>query len=495
MSQKYKTLITFVHFKRSDDSIYEENLYFFIELGLIDSSEYHFNFIINSEKGGEFIPKRKNISVIKGHNKGYDFGAYKQSLDSVNLQDFNRFIFMNDTCRGPFIPNYVPKSINWVEMFLHEMDDKVKLVGATWFNAEYDEFLQDVLKRPKGTNTHIQSWCFGMDKTALKILLKNKIFDTIGKDKWSLITEHEIKMSQILINSGYIVKPFQLSREIEKHQDVNHNDAYFKINLNPLEVMFFKVKSSGKGQLINPQVLKNYTKWKLRPIPAKHKIAIVLHVYYVDLWNFFKEKLDNLNIDFDLYITLCEEVKTVNFLSHTISNSFPSAKIFKFPNKGQDIGPFLQVFKEIRNKDYDFLIKLHTKKSKYDLPLGKKWRESLVNNLINSDSIIKKNIAFLQNSDFKMCGSEDWLIDSNIEVSRKRFLNGDYYEFIGGTMFMVDFQVYKQFLTDKMIDTWYKKMPKGYVKDYSFAHDVERLLGKIIIDSGYKIKGLDHDKP
>jgi hypothetical protein len=33
-------------------------------------------------------------------------------------------------------------------------------------------------------------------------------------------------------------------------------------------------------------------------------------------------------------------------------------------------------------------------------------------------------------------------------------------------------------------------MPRGYVQDGSFTHQVERLLGKIILDKGYKIKGV-----
>lgn len=215
-------------------------------------------------------------------------------------------------------------------------------------------------------------------------------------------------------------------------------------------------------------------------------IAIVLHIYYTDLWRYFEEKLKSLNTPFDLYITLCDEVEDI---SDEILNSFPNANIKKYKNKGQDIGPFLQVFKEIRNKDYAYLIKLHTKKSAYDLQLGKSWRESLVNNLINSDSIIKRNIAFLQDSDFKMCGSKDWLLDSGTETSTKKYFNG-YYQFVGGTMFMVDFQAYKQILVDKLIDEWYEKMPNGYIQDHSFTHDVERLLGKIVIDAGFKIKGV-----
>ena len=39
-------------------------------------------------------------------------------------------------------------------------------------------------------------------------------------------------------------------------------------------------------------------------------------------------------------------------------------------------------------------------------------------------------------------------------------------------------------------DEWYAKMSYGYAQDGSFTHQVERLLGKMILDKGYKIKGV-----
>ena len=88
-----KTLITFVHFDRQEDSLYSNNFNFFLKFGLHASAYNHFNFIINSETGGEQIPSQANVSVIKGHNQGHDFGGYKQSIDSVDWEDFDRFIF------------------------------------------------------------------------------------------------------------------------------------------------------------------------------------------------------------------------------------------------------------------------------------------------------------------------------------------------------------------------------------------------------------------
>ena len=208
--------------------------------------------------------------------------------------------------------------------------------------------------------------------------------------------------------------------------------------------------------------------------------AIVLHVYYIDLWRYFEEKLKSLNTPFDLYITLCDEVEDI---SDEILNSFPNANIKKYKNKGQDIGPFLLTLKNIRNKNYNYLIKLHTKKCRHNPALGEEWRDALVNSLIASDETILENIHTLSKSDYKMCGCKRWHL-------KRPWEDGKLYEFIAGTMFFSDFKIITKLLSDQIIDEWYALMPKGYRGDHTFTHTVERNLGQIIIDAGFKIKGV-----
>ena len=59
-------------------------------------------------------------------------------------------------------------------------------------------------------------------------------------------------------------------------------------------------------------------------------ISVILHIYHTDLWEYFEKKLKSLDTQFDLYITLCDEVENI---SKDILKSFPSANITKYPNK------------------------------------------------------------------------------------------------------------------------------------------------------------------
>lgn len=224
------------------------------------------------------------------------------------------------------------------------------------------------------------------------------------------------------------------------------------------------------------------------------KIAIVLHIYYTEMWEYYENKLQSLTTEFDLYITLCEEVEDI---SNDILRSFPTANIKKYKNKGQDIGSFLLTLKDIRHKDYDYLIKLHTKgvsglvRKKRNKEFFERWRNELVNSLIGTDKKIEKNIFFLEESQYKMCGCKKW---------HKRHKNKEWkfygnkkkqnFEFIGGTMFMVDFKFFKEIYTDEIIDEYYSKTTTEYKSNYTFNHYLERQLGQCILDAGFKIKGV-----
>lgn len=257
MDEKHmgKTLVSYVYFG-GKNSVAKDNLKFFLKFGLINSKDIEYNFVINSQKLAHKIPRQQNINIIRGHNKGYDFGAYKQSIDSVNIQDFQNFIFLNDTCRGPFLPKYISETGRWTDFLLNNLSDKVKMVGPTMLNDPYVEWVQDFLKVPEGKNWHIQSYCFALDTQGLSILLHSGKFDTIGKSKEQIIRDHEIGCSQTLINKGFKILSLQLSEYSGRtNADVNYEGKYFGTTINPLEIMFIKTNR------INDQIVKNYTDW------------------------------------------------------------------------------------------------------------------------------------------------------------------------------------------------------------------------------------------
>jgi lipopolysaccharide biosynthesis protein len=240
-----KTLILFVYAERNN-KIIKDNLRFFLKCGLIKNDNYHYVFILNGESSIE-IPNRKNISIIERDNVGLDFGAWGAALSSVDINNYDYFIFINDTARGPFVPMYTKN--DWIDMFLSRLNKKTKLVGPT-INLQY--------------HIHVQSMCFCTDNIGLNLLLKNDIFLLNEKEstltrsqKKRYIIKHEVRMSKIIIENGYEIESFQLSYlGGEKNEsDSQYTNGYFGTTLNPLEIMFIKTNR------INDKIVKNYTRW------------------------------------------------------------------------------------------------------------------------------------------------------------------------------------------------------------------------------------------
>jgi lipopolysaccharide biosynthesis protein len=116
--------------------------------------------------------------------------------------------------------------------------------------------------------------------------------------------------------------------------------------------------------------------------------AVILHLYYIDLWPEFERYLGTLK-DFDLYLSL-SFTPPESFLQ-MVRIVFPKTKIFVWSNRGRDILPFLKIFKLIEPLNYRYICKIHSKKSlgrlDYD---GACWRRDLLSSLLGSRAQVKK---------------------------------------------------------------------------------------------------------
>tara|TARA_B100000427_G_scaffold299725_1_gene281614 strand:- start:1235 stop:2122 length:888 start_codon:yes stop_codon:yes gene_type:complete len=245
-----KTLITYVFFENKETI---KNLNFFIKNGVFNNNNVQYNFIIKGNKCSVKFPDYKNIKVYKMKNEGYDFGGYSYSIQMINKNTFDYYIFLNDTVIGPFVPRFNSKNM-WYENFISLISDKVKLVGPTINRKQYNNIPE-----------HVQSMAFGTDNIGLELLIKNNIFNLENnikiyetKGKAEFIMNFEIGMSGVILKNGYEISSFMQSDNYYKnleHGDIHFTNKYFDITLNPVEIMFIK------NNRINDLVTKRYISW------------------------------------------------------------------------------------------------------------------------------------------------------------------------------------------------------------------------------------------
>lgn len=211
------------------------------------------------------------------------------------------------------------------------------------------------------------------------------------------------------------------------------------------------------------------------------KSAIILHLYYQDLWPEFKEKiLPILSETTHLYVS-------VNTLESEYINDIKqhSTNIFLVENKGMDLGPFIYVYNKIKDNNYNTYLKLHSKKSIHTLGLGDKWRQSLYFPIIDN---YKEIISQVENiNECWMLGVEEYYYDEykdHSKLAAKKYIDklckilniSDNGSFFAGTMFMVNDEYLNNLLGNIDLDIFYNKFEEGYLRD-SLAHGMERVIG------------------
>jgi hypothetical protein len=124
-----RPLILFAYF---ETDLARANLEFFIAHGLHDAAD--FLFILNGDTNAtDIIPKAPNIRYVRRKNDCYDIGAFAEVLVADDLyKKYNRFITMNGSIRGPFLPYYADGC--WSDMYLSRVTENVKVFPSPSHN-------------------------------------------------------------------------------------------------------------------------------------------------------------------------------------------------------------------------------------------------------------------------------------------------------------------------------------------------------------------------
>jgi hypothetical protein len=173
---------------------------FFLKHGLHASAD--FIFILNGETDFELLIPQDvpNIKIIKRENTCYDLGAYGQVLRSNNselVRKYKRFILLNSSIRGPFLPTWSKDC--WSNLYLDRLSDKIKLVGMSYNCLP---------------GTHVQSMIFATDTIGIEILLKGDPTDTSNTTDMIWANEAGNPESLLGLSSCYTERFKAISAEI-----------------------------------------------------------------------------------------------------------------------------------------------------------------------------------------------------------------------------------------------------------------------------------------
>lgn len=211
--------------------VVHENAQYFLKNAIIPKSDLDYYLVINGPS--DFPDEIPNVNVVKRDNIGREFEGWGCI---ARLRKWDRYIFINDTARGPFLPRW--SDSHWTDSFLSPLNKlkngkPIKLVGPTENHGNYHNV----------TIPHIQSYCFGTDSEGLDAILDAGIFDMPADySAEKIVVNYEMGLSKCIVDKGWEFYSFLLSQnKYPTNIDVAYRPGrYNGITVNPIELMFIK---------------------------------------------------------------------------------------------------------------------------------------------------------------------------------------------------------------------------------------------------------------
>ena len=232
------------------------------------------------------------------------------------------------------------------------------------------------------------------------------------------------------------------------------------------------------------------------------RIAVILHLFYMESWKEIKLYLDFLKpYKTDLYVTYVEGFENKYILEEILNSGFQKVELIKYENHGFDIGSFIDVLNKIDLDNYDVVYKLHSKGIKrsrifiyHQIFKNRDWFENLYNGLfgiLKTDNTIK---LLTNHNDIGLVAAENLIVSDplhkqsfTLDISKTLNIDlSENYNYVCGTCFAIRSSLLKQIKNLGISIKDFEKTERGV---FSLAHAMERIVCAVVEKQGYKLFG------
>ncbi|MFA6301564.1 MAG: rhamnan synthesis F family protein [Legionella sp.] len=225
-------------------------------------------------------------------------------------------------------------------------------------------------------------------------------------------------------------------------------------------------------------------------------IAVICHLFYVELSHEISSYLANIPYGFDLYITTDTPQKKLYIENTFAAWNKGTLEVRLAPNRGRDIAPKIVTCKDVYSA-YEFVLHIHTKKSPH-LMVNNGWNTYILDTLLGSKEIVASILeAFNQDERLGMIAPQHYSKiracvgwSYNIKMAKK-FLKRqlkipflDAIDFPSGSMFWARTAALKPLLKLNLKVEQFAK-EKGQL-DGTLAHVIERVYFLVCEKAGFK---------
>ena len=225
-----------------------------------------------------------------------------------------------------------------------------------------------------------------------------------------------------------------------------------------------------------------------------HDTAVILHLYYTEMWEEITDYLANIEGDFDLFVSIPHDV---DVSQEKILEKHKHTYIYRCQNRGRDVAPFLRILSVIYPLHYKYVLKIHTKRSPH-LQYGNIWRRELYSKLAGSRELVRDIKQILDSqAGVGIFAPHGHVLPFAIfygqnaeNVKRLAHMVGIPYEnqkfqFVAGSMFWFRPSAFQQIINLNITTRDFE--PEYGQKDGTLAHAFERFFGLLMWHKGLHI--------
>lgn len=217
----------------------------------------------------------------------------------------------------------------------------------------------------------------------------------------------------------------------------------------------------------------------------QNKLAVVIHAFYLDiLEEIIKEVQRIASCQIKLFVTTPKQQEWA--ARSILQTSGLDYNLMPLENRGSDVLPFLKIMRSVIAEEYDYIVKVHTKRSKHRND-GDKWRDDLYSKLITPHAIDNALGIFREQPKVGIIGPEGHIVPmnfywgSNAEKVEKLCYRMGYklddireLNFVAGTMFFARVDALKPLISLGLTDEDFD-VEAGQI-DGTLAHAIERVI-------------------
>lgn len=228
------------------------------------------------------------------------------------------------------------------------------------------------------------------------------------------------------------------------------------------------------------------------------RIAIQAHIFYEDLAPEIATYVENIPVDFDLFVTTDSQEKIPTIRKAFENNPrMKSVEIMAAGNRGRDVLPFIAQMSPHIN-EYDIICHAHTKRSLH-FDKGDEWRTYLLENVLGGKDLILDIVSELSSDSpiglmypktfepiapFVVWGSNRTIAETALEAIDFDIILPDDIIFPAGNMFWARTDAVKELFDDRLLSLWDESTDGA--ENGTVMHAIERLWTYVADANGYE---------